>query len=95
MGLKKPAWLTKFGLKPSKGSAAHHAPPSLDLVRVFSRGFSTNSKFKTVILDDAMTVSDLIGAALKRFKLGSGAPRERLLYSLSILRGNGMPFSPP
>lgn len=97
MSFKKPTWLGKYGLKPSKTSSSINKShtPSLDLIRVYARDFTASSKFKTVVLDDAMTVSGLVGAALKRFKLSSSTSDGRnnhKLYYLSILRGNGSWF---
>ncbi len=59
----------------------------LDLLRIYARNLNTVATFKTVVMDDSMTVENLIVTALHRFKITDKNPQN---YLITILRGSGM-----
>ena len=59
----------------------------LDLLKIYARNLNTTATFKTVVMDDSMTVENLTVTALQRFNIEDKDPQK---YVISILRGNGV-----
>jgi hypothetical protein len=85
---KKSSWISKYSLRSRQGDAANS---SLDLLRIYTRNWDSPATFKTLVIDESMTVRDLTFTAMKRLKV------DETLYTaddffITILRGDGESF---
>ena len=82
----KPSWLSKYSLRSRQGDAGKNS--SLDLLRIYTRNWDSPATFKTLVIDESMTVRDLTFTAMKRLKV------DETMYTaddffITILRGDG------